>query len=134
MAPSAWRRQVLYLHQSAPRLPGTVRENLLRIERLTSAAVPPPATLPALPPLPPERDADRLSGGEAQLLALHRALLVDPRVLLLDESTSALDSPTARKVERALTEWVGRERGVLWVSHDDSLAARLGAREEGLVR
>ena len=127
MNAAAWRRRVLYVHQSAPRLPGTVGENLDRIASLgrggASSAAP-------LPPLDHGKDADRLSGGEAQLLALHRALSVEPRVLLLDESTSALDPEHARRVEEVLREWSTGERAIVWVSHEESLAERVGARVE----
>ncbi len=43
-----------------------------------------------------------LSSGERQLISIARALLADPRVLILDEATSTIDRPTERMVERAL--------------------------------
>ena len=44
----------------------------------------------------------RLSSGQRQLVAFARALLADPRVLILDEATSSLDLPSERLVQRAL--------------------------------
>ena len=44
----------------------------------------------------------RLSLGQRQLVALARALLADPRILVLDEATSSVDIGTERKIERAL--------------------------------
>src|ERR671931_2573326 len=44
----------------------------------------------------------RLSLGQRQLVALARALLADPRLLILDEATSSVDIGTERKIERAL--------------------------------
>jgi ABC-type multidrug transport system fused ATPase/permease subunit len=44
----------------------------------------------------------RLSSGQRQLVALARALLADPRILILDEATSAVDIGTERKIEHAL--------------------------------
>jgi ATP-binding cassette subfamily B protein len=44
----------------------------------------------------------RLSSGQRQLVALSRALLADPRILILDEATSAVDIGTERRIEQAL--------------------------------
>jgi ATP-binding cassette subfamily B protein len=43
-----------------------------------------------------------LSGGQRQRLALARAFLTDPRILILDDSTSAIDSATEDKIQRAI--------------------------------
>jgi ATP-binding cassette subfamily B protein len=43
-----------------------------------------------------------LSGGQRQRLALARAFLTDPRILVLDDSTSAIDSETEDKIQRAI--------------------------------
>ncbi len=55
------------------------------------------------------QEAARLSGGEAQLVALVRALLLSPSVLLLDEATSALDPETTERVK-----WLCRVSGGHW--------------------
>ncbi|MDI6873426.1 ABC transporter ATP-binding protein [Candidatus Solincola sp.] len=65
------------------------------------------------------RDVRTLSGGEAQKVALGRALILRPRLLLLDEPLSNLDLPTRREMLRLLPLLV-REAGVtaVYVSHD----------------
>jgi molybdate transport system ATP-binding protein len=67
-----------------------------------------------------------LSGGEAQRVALGRALLSNPRMLLLDEPLSALDAPRRDEV-MALLERLRSERGVamLYVTHRQEEIARL---------
>ena len=126
LTPAAWRSRVVYLHQDAVRLPGTVQDNLACIGRMALHRA---KSVPPVPGLDPDADVTRLSGGEAQRLAVHRALAVAPTVLLLDESTSALDGDSAREAERRILEWVAEGRGALWVSHDPSMRERLGARE-----
>jgi ATP-binding cassette subfamily B protein len=64
-----------------------------------------------------------LSGGERQLLALARAVLVDPRLLILDEATSALDAATESRVESAL-RLAAHGRTTIVIAHRLSTAAR----------
>jgi len=70
-----------------------------------------------------------LSGGERQRVALARALANEPRLLLADEPTGALDSETAAQV-LALVRRVQAERGttVLLVTNDDAAAAAADRR------
>ena len=57
-----------------------------------------------------------LSGGQRQRLALARAFLKDPRILILDDSTSAIDSKTEDEIQRALRT-VQRGRTTLIITH-----------------
>ena len=70
-----------------------------------------------------------LSGGQRQALTLLMATLTNPRVLLLDEHTAALDPKTAAKV-LALTEQIVAERKLttLMVTHNMNDAIRMGNR------
>lgn len=129
MEPAQWRRSVLYVHQSGVRFPGTVRSNLERIAVLAAVAGGSAPDLRDVPGIDPQADAERLSGGEAQRLALHRALLCRPRVLLLDESTGALDREASLTAEARILEFAAEGNAALWVTHDVTLAQRLGARE-----
>jgi ATP-binding cassette subfamily B protein len=57
-----------------------------------------------------------LSGGQRQRLALGRAFLTDPRILILDDSTSAIDSATEDKIQRAIGA-ASRGRTTLLITH-----------------
>jgi ATP-binding cassette, subfamily B, bacterial len=48
----------------------------------------------------------RLSGGEKQRIAIARAILHDPKILILDEATSAVDTPTEKKLQEAIQRLV----------------------------
>lgn len=67
----------------------------------------------------------RLSTGERQRLALARALVQSPRVLLLDEPTSGLDPDATVAVEAELRARLAAGVGILMVTHDAAQADRL---------
>lgn len=80
----------------------------------------------------------RLSTGERLRLALIRALMVRPKVLLLDEPTAALDPSSVAAVESLIATRVRAGLAVLWVTHDAEQAKRIAHRrlmvEGGQVR
>ncbi|HQY31189.1 MAG TPA: ABC transporter ATP-binding protein, partial [Thermomicrobiales bacterium] len=57
-----------------------------------------------------------LSGGQRQRIAIARALLTDPRVLILDDSTSAIDSATEDQIQRAISA-ISENRTTILITH-----------------
>lgn len=57
-----------------------------------------------------------LSGGEKQRIAIARAFLTDPRILILDDATSAIDSETEDKIQRAIKN-ILKDRTTLLITH-----------------
>ncbi|MFX0081860.1 MAG: ABC transporter ATP-binding protein [Candidatus Hodarchaeota archaeon] len=58
----------------------------------------------------------QLSGGERQRIAIARAFLSDPRILILDDSTSSIDSNTEDKIQRAIRN-ILKDRTTLLITH-----------------
>ena len=76
-----------------------------------------------------ERAADRLSGGEAQRVAIARTLFNDPDIVLLDEPAASLDAEAADRVESLLADVMDAYAlTAVLVTHDADRARRLGQR------
>lgn len=73
----------------------------------------------------PERPARLLSGGEQQRLALARALVTRPRVLLLDEPTASLDPSSTMTIESIIKDLARDGTKIIYVTHDVAQARRL---------
>lgn len=134
-----FRRQAIYLHQRPALIEGTVEENLrlpftLRIhrqcefsrERIISLLGHVNRTGAFL-----ERSSRDLSGGEVQIVALLRAIQLQPALLLLDEPTAALDDESMQMIEQLVNDWFEEspsDRAFVWVSHDKEQVARVAGR------
>jgi tungstate transport system ATP-binding protein len=72
-----------------------------------------------------KRKAKKTSGGEQQRIALARAFLIEPNVLLLDEPTANLDPNNALIIEKAIVSRKSAQRIIVMATHDLTQARRL---------
>ncbi|MFW5988337.1 MAG: ABC transporter ATP-binding protein [bacterium] len=74
-------------------------------------------------------NADNLSGGEKQRLALARVMLLEPEVLLLDEPSSSLDKKTEEKIIKMVVDYVREnDRTLIMVTHSPDIAEKFADR------
>jgi len=116
-----WRRAIGYVGQDPVVLAGTVRENVtwnrtdVPDEQIVAALKAADAEFILMRPggidAPVAERGGTLSGGERQRIALARAFLGSPSLLVLDEATSAVDPETERRISEALS----RRRGKLTI-------------------
>ena len=135
--PEPWRRKrqhllksIMYLHQQPYMLDGSLRRNLEYTAKLNPAIVDVDAAVDkALQWADLERlqaqSAASLSGGQKQRVALSRARLRNPRILMLDEPTSSLDSESRGRTMQMLRELRDGGTAIVIVSHDPESFAEL---------
>lgn len=138
---SAWRKQVLYVPQTIVDIPGspkTLLETITEFKVWNAVEMDAPSLSDmsetvkrlieewGLDKIPLESEWKELSGGESQQMLLAIALASRPKVILLDESTSALDMATKVKVEKSIETYCQREGMIsIWITHDQAQQERL---------
>jgi len=144
--PADWHKTVGYVGQDCRLFHGTLRENVtlgdpaasaahfLRIARMTGLDVI-AARHPMGFDMPVGEMGQLLSGGQRQLVALARTLLLEPQILLLDEPTSSMDAQTEARFIRQLRQAITTQT-VIVVTHRLSLLSlvdRLLVLDEGTI-
>ena len=132
--PRELRKNVILVPQESQMFPNTVRDNLswglmIHGEIIDDDSLVQILKEVKLGSIGLDDDAFNLSGGEKQRIAIARALLMQPKALLLDEPTSALDPKAAIAVEDVLDELIDSHQiGILMVTHNAEQAKRFASR------
>ena len=152
------RRHIGMVHQDVFLFDGTIAENIgygkpgATLDEIVSAAIAAEAHefIAAAPDGYDTKVGERggqISGGEKQRIAIARAILHDPKILILDEATSSLDSATEQKIQAAIARLV-KGRTTFAIAHrlstlrnadrlvvlDDGQVAEVGTHEDLMDR
>ncbi|MCX7921706.1 MAG: ATP-binding cassette domain-containing protein [Clostridia bacterium] len=129
MSPMELRRRVVMLSQVPAIFGGTIKDNLLIGLRFSDKPQVSDDKLREILRLVHldkdiNEEAEKMSGGEKQRLALGRVILLQPEVFLLDEPSSALDENTERIVVERLVKYVKEnEKTMVMVTHSREIAS-----------
>lgn len=122
--PELYRQQVSYCFQTPVLFGNTVLDNLslpyqIRNKKVNREELTKWLTRVNLPASLLDKNIAELSGGEKQRVSLLRNLQFLPKVLLLDEITSALDEENKKNINALIADLVNKhDLAVIWVSHD----------------
>lgn len=125
-SPEEYRQQVSYCTQTPMLFGETVYDNLkfpyfLRKRSVDDKKIAHDLDYFCLPTSIMKKGINELSGGEKQRISLIRNLQFMPKILLLDEITSALDEDNKTKVNDVIHHYVKDQNlAVLWVTHDQN--------------
>jgi putative ABC transport system ATP-binding protein len=128
--PVKLRREVVMLPQDPEIFKGSIKDNFQLTEEITDNSISENINYEKLlrkVSLTPNLDdnADNLSGGEKQRLALARVMLLEPEVLLLDEPSSSLDKMTEEKIIKMVVDYVRKNnRTLIMVTHSPEIAEK----------
>lgn len=123
-----WRKNIGYVSQESSLISGTIRENIIygREDEVSELEMMNVARLAYahdfIDALPRKYETEvgergiQLSGGQRQRLAIARALLRQPDILLLDEATASLDSDSEHEVQKAL-HYLMQDRTTIVIAH-----------------
>jgi len=124
----SWRTQIGYVSQESPIVAGTIRDNITygierevtdeEINKVTKMAYADQfiAELPNGYHTEVGERGMKLSGGQRQRIAIARAFLRNPKILMLDEATSSLDSKSENVVQQALNDLM-KGRTTIVIAH-----------------
>ncbi|PUU93895.1 ATP-binding cassette domain-containing protein [Halanaerobium sp.] len=132
--PVALRREVVMLPQDPEIFKGTIRDNFKITEEIAANGISKNLNYKELLEKVSlsqnlSDNAENLSGGEKQRLALARVMLLEPEVLLLDEPSSSLDKKTEEKIIQMVVDYVREnKRTLIMVTHSPEIAEKFADR------
>jgi putative ABC transport system ATP-binding protein len=140
-----YRSHVIYLHQRPSLGAGTVEDSLRQVltlkihqgKKFSESMTAHYLAEIGLDKAFLHKGIHNLSGGEAQITALLRAIQLKPEILLLDEPTAALDAEKAAVIEKIIDCWFAEapeNRAYVWVTHNMDQAARVSNKAWKMVQ